>query len=104
MERSFLASEDPECPPLSQGTGWPPHSVPAGQAAQEELKPSGFLPVLVYPEPSPVSTAPRGPVEARGRPAPHCPQVQEDWRATPPLAQAGEREASEPGSAQGGHI
>lgn len=68
MERSFLASEDPECPPLSQGTGWPPHSVPAGQAAQEELKPSGFLPVLVYPEPSPVSTAPEGPSGGKGVP------------------------------------
>lgn len=72
--------------------------------AQGELRPSGFVPVLVYPEPSPVSIAPRGLEEARRRPAPHCPQIQEDWRATPPLAQAGEREAPEPGFAQGGHL
>ena len=51
-----------------------------------------------------MSTGPRGPAEARGRPAPHCPQIQEDWWDTPPLAQAGEREASEPGFAQGGHL
>lgn len=104
MKRSFLASKEPECPSLSRGNGWPPHSVPAGRAARGKLRPGGFVPVLVYPEPRPVSTGPRGPAEARGCPAPHCPQIQEDWRATPPLAQAGEREASEPGFAQGGHL
>ena len=67
MKRSFLASKEPECPSLRRGNGWPPHSVPAGRAARGKLRPGRFVPVLVYPEPRPVSTGPRGPVEARGQ-------------------------------------
>lgn len=100
MKPSFLASEGQEFHPLAKEMAGP-LTLPCWMGGRG-LRPSGFVPVLVYPEPSPVRHGPEGLEEARA-PAPHCPQIQ-SWRATPPLAQAGEREASESGFAQGGHL